>query len=246
MANVVFVSRSHHCWRERVGAEDRFGGKAASEQRLTDAFAGERVGCRRCVAHEQHAVVSENGLIDSSRNRPCSVATLEHSAFPEGLANVWAAEQIGPQRVHLLHLDGAATEHAESNVDAAIGKRKRPRVAGHDVGIEPHVETIRRGARHVVCILTKAVPLAEIPGLANAECFTHRRPHAVGSDHVTSAYQTDVFNVDHDVLRRLLDNANKPVAIEHRGTRSAGVLEQCVVEFDAWRDGSELSLPGER
>ena len=145
-----------------------------------------------------------------------------------------------------MHLDGAAAKHAEANVDAAIGKRKRPRVAWQDVGIEPHVQTILRGACHVVCVLTKAVPLAEIAGLANAECFTHRRPHAVGSDDVTSANQTNVFYVDHDVLSCLLDDSNEPVAIEHRGASSAGVFEQCIVEFDAWRDGSKLPLTGER
>ena len=132
---------------QRPGSDDRLGGEPTGQQRLADAFAGHHVGGHRRVAGEQHPPGGERGLVDPRGDRPRGVAILELEAVAEGVDDVGSGEEIEPELLHVLDATAAVAQHAESDVDPATGKRKRPGVAGNQVGFEPDVQLLRRRGR---------------------------------------------------------------------------------------------------
>ena len=178
-------------WRRRAGRaparEDRFGGEPAGEQRLADAFAGHHVGRRRRRRRRTACVRRSSGdLVDAGRDRPRGVAILELEAgrrAPRRCGVGWS--RSSQMRLHRLDPAFAVAEHTEADVDATVGQRERPGVAGREVGLEPHVQLLGGRAGDVPGVLAEAVPLTEVARLAGAERLADRAPHAVGGDDVS-------------------------------------------------------------
>ncbi len=127
---------------QRPGGDDRLGGEATGEQGLADALAGHHVGGHRGVAGEQHPPGRQRCVVDAGGDRPRRVSILDLESVAERVDDVRPGQQVDPQLLHVLHSTRAVAQHAEADVHTAAGQRERPRVAGHQVRLEPHVQLL--------------------------------------------------------------------------------------------------------
>ena len=86
----------------------------------------------------------------------------------------------------------AVAQHAEADVGPAVGQRERPRVAGQQVGVEPHVQVLGRRAGDVAGVLRgRRATRRGNPASASPSRLAHRGPHAVGGDDVAGGDRRD-------------------------------------------------------
>ncbi len=161
------------------------------------------------------------------------MAVLDLEAVAEGVDDVGAGQQLDPELLHVLHPARAVAQHAEADVHAAAGQRERPRVAGNEVGLEPHVQLMRRRSGDVAGVLAKTVPLTEVAGLVRADRLAHGAPHAVGGDHVASVDLEALGHHGHVVV--VFVEPFEAVAVADVRASLAGQLHQRVVELQPWR-----------
>ena len=143
------------------------------------------------------------------------MAVFHHHVWAKRLGNVFALQQFGPQIFHLLHRVVAATQNAETNIDAAVLQRKRPCVTRQQIFFEPHVQPFFGWARHGVCILPKRMPFTQVSGRRHTKRFSHGRPHAVGCNNVLRTNCAQVFYININVFGGVLFHVNKTVAFHH-------------------------------
>ena len=198
----------------RAGGDDRLGRQPPGEHRLADALAGHRVGGHRRVAGEQHPPVGQRRPVDAGRDRPGRVPTLERHLRAERVGDVRPRPQVVPQRAQVGTAAAAVAQHAVAEVHPAVGQREAPRVAGQQIGLEPHVQVLGCRPGHVAGVLAERVPLAEVAGLGVAEQLAHRRPHPVGGDEVAGGDGADAVDLgEHEVVS--LAHAGDGVTVAH-------------------------------
>ena len=156
---------------------------------------------------------------------------------PRASADVWAFEQSAPLRLHVLDPPGAVAQHAEADVDTPLGEGERPRVAGQEVGFEPHVQVVGCRAGDVAGVGPEGVPLAEVTRFGDADRLAHRAPHAVGGDDVARRDRVVIDDADDDVVRPGIECPVEPVAVQHGDAGLDRQLHQRVVELPAGGDG---------
>ncbi|MEZ5296716.1 MAG: hypothetical protein R2697_10745 [Ilumatobacteraceae bacterium] len=139
---------------------DRPCGEPTGLQRLADALAGHHVGGGSGVTDEEDPFVRQR---DPRRSAPGSarpLAPFEFGVRTERLDHVWPLQQVAPQLGHVAHLAVAVAEDPEPDVRPIAGQRERPRVAGEQVGFEPHDEALGGRSGHLAHVLAEGVPLA--------------------------------------------------------------------------------------
>ena len=256
MANGVFVVGAGHVRLERSRSEHGLGRETPGEHCLTDAFARHRVGGPSGVTDEQGAIGRERRPIDPGWDRPRGVPILELDVGSQRLDDVRSTEQIGPQLLHVLHLQTATALDAEPDVRSSVGQREAPHVPGQQVGFEPDVEPLACRAGDVAGVLAEGVPLAEVARLGQAEQLPRRRPHAVGRDHVATAdRQFDAVtrvrrrHAEHavDMVALLVDVGDGPPLVEF-GAVAHGHRHERRIEFATWGGRREhpIGSAGER
>ena len=149
--------------------------------------------------------------------------------------HVGPGEQLGPQRLHVAA--PAAHRRAadpEADVGPPAGQRERPRVAGEQVGLEPHVQALGGRPGDVADVLAEGVPLAEVAGLGEAERLAHgattcrrrrRRSRERTSPSPSTSTRTRSCSSGRD--------RTEPVAVVDLDPGRAGQVDERRVELDA-------------
>ena len=167
-------------------------GQRAGQQRLADALAGQRVARRRPRRRRTGPGRgrARPGRCGPGWARPCAVPRRRPSG-PSASAMWGRASSSGHSAFMSWTRRSAVALHAEADVGLAAGQRERPRVAGEEVGLEPHPQPVGRGPGHAVEVLPERVPLTEVAGRRQPERLAHGRPHAVGGDDVAAGHRAE-------------------------------------------------------
>ena len=199
VANFGLVNHRRVFGLRRASCHDCFGGQAARQQCLPDAFSGHHVGCHRGVTCEQHTAAGERGLIDLGGNRPCGVTIFQLEVGSEGVEDVRPTKQIGPLLLHVLYAALSVSKYPETDVDATAGQGERPGIAGDHVRLEPDIQLILCRPSHIPPVLPEAMPFTQVTGLRAVDGLSYRAPHPVGGDHISRRY-TQTVRVDNDLF----------------------------------------------
>ena len=193
--------------QEGVGRIDARG------ERLSDALAGHDVAGRDRVAHEEGPAGRRGHAVDPGRDRPRAVRLVGSGVGAQQGAHMGPLQQVGPELLHVPGRVPPPTLDAEPDVRPAPAERERPEVPGDDVGVERHVEVLRRDRAHAGHVLAERMPLAAVPVDGHAELASQRGPHAVGT-HDPSC--SNVAEVLHDRVHVVvvLGGLDQRVAVE--------------------------------
>ena len=222
-----------------VGAslDHRLRGQAPGEQRLADAFAGHpSVAAAASPANStgpcESVAVSMRAGIGHARCRSDGVAPAPRASA------TWAARSTSPTvPLHVLRTASRAAVDAEADVRPTVRERERPRIAGQEVGLEPHDQ--RRAAPGRVTSVKywrKACHSPRYRSDRAPRALRDGRPHAVGGDHAVAGLDA-VAVADgqrHPVVRDVGRGHRR--ALVHLRSGLAGDVDQRGVEVRATGD----------
>jgi hypothetical protein len=185
---------------------DRLGGPATGQECLSDSFSGHRVSGCSSISDEERSLIGKFDSIDTGGNRPRSVRAFGSGVSPEEVPHVGSSKKFSPERSHVVHFVGTVVaQDSKADICRAIGKRKRPRIPGKKVRLEPN-NKFRGGAwRDVGEVLPKRMPFAAVSRLGNSQCFTSGRPHAVSGKNVLGFEMKIRLGCDEHAIESLLN-----------------------------------------
>ena len=82
----------------------------------------------------------EHRPVHLGRDRPCHSSVLGYGVVAQDGADRPSVHELVPDSACGTHGYWATAQYAEAHIGTTIGQRKRPGIAGQQVGLKPHVQ----------------------------------------------------------------------------------------------------------